>query len=281
MLSQLPGKLLLGGAEAIMLPHLSARARHNRAYRTVSATVEFTTALYWPALIVLTVLAHPIVLVLYGPSWLASAPLLQIIALAALFLFIGKFDIAVFIATGGLPDLLKRSVIVFPTCTAISTCSALFGVVPLAMSNWLSYPLQLGFSLFFIKRQISFSWPELVAPLMRGALVSIMSAIGPVGHRCSVLAAHSDRRGNLPGLRTRASRMVARNSIVGSCAVPRADEASRQAQAAERGDLVSDSEVRNTLQHSPMRTSESKDTSRSMILVSFGSEIRSSDSLRE
>ena len=129
----------------------------------------------------MTVLAHPIVLVLYGPSWLASAPLLQIIALAALFLFIGKLDVAVFIATGGLPDLLKRSVIVFPTCTAISTCSALFGVVPLALSNWLSYPLQLGFSLLFIKRQISFSWPELVAPLMRSALVSIMSAIGPVG----------------------------------------------------------------------------------------------------
>lgn len=186
MLSQLPGKLLLGGVEAIMIPHLSAQARGNRCLASpFLQAVELTTALYWPALIVLAVLAHPIVLVLYGPSWLASAPLLQIIALAALFLFIGKLDVAVFIATGGLPDLLKRSVIVFPTCTAISTCSALFGVVPLALSNWLSYPLQLGFSLLFIKRQISFSWPELVAPLMRSAFVSIMSAIGPV----SIIAA--------------------------------------------------------------------------------------------
>jgi O-antigen/teichoic acid export membrane protein len=181
MLSQLPGKLLLGGVEAIMLPHLSAQARHDQCLKTPFLyAVECTTALYWPALIVLAVLAEPIVLVLYGASWLPAAPLLQIIALATLFLFIGKLDIAVFIATGCLPVLLKRSVIVFPACAAISTCSAMFGLVPLALSNWLTSPIQLFFSLYFTKRQISFSWPELASTLSRSALVSIMTAVGPL-----------------------------------------------------------------------------------------------------
>jgi O-antigen/teichoic acid export membrane protein len=181
MLSQLPGKLVLGGVEAMMLPHLSAQARRNQSLKIPFLyAVECTTALYWPALIAVAILAEPIVLMLYGPSWLAAAPLLKVIALATLFLFIGKLDIAVFIATGGLPVLLKRSIIVFPACAAISTCGALFGVMPLALSNWLTYPIQLAFSLYFTKRQISFSWSELASPLSRSALVSILSAVGPL-----------------------------------------------------------------------------------------------------
>jgi O-antigen/teichoic acid export membrane protein len=181
MLSQLPGKLLLGGVETMMLPHLSAQARSNQCLKAPFLhALECTTALYWPALIVLAILAQPIVLILYGQSWLPAAHLLQILALAALFLFIGKLDIVVFIATGGLPNLLKRSVIVFPACAAISSCGAMFGVVTLALTNWLTSPIQLLFSLYFTKRQISFSWPELASSVSKSALVAIASAVGPL-----------------------------------------------------------------------------------------------------
>jgi O-antigen/teichoic acid export membrane protein len=181
MLSQLPGKLLLGGVEAIMLPHLSAQARRSQCLKTPFLhAVECTTALYWPALIVVAVLAEPIVLMTYGQAWLAAAPLLQVIALAALFLFIGKLDSAVFIATGSLPKLLMRSIIVFPACAAISTCSAMLGVFALALSNWLTSPIQLVFSLYFTRQQLAFSWLELASPLARSALVAISSAVGPL-----------------------------------------------------------------------------------------------------
>jgi O-antigen/teichoic acid export membrane protein len=181
MLSQLPGKLLLGGVEAMMLPHLSARGRRNQGLKTPFLhAVECTTALYWPALILLAVLAQPIVVILYGRAWLPAAHLLQIIALAALIQFIGKLDTAVFIATGSLSDLLKRGVIVFPVCAVISLFGAMFGVVPLALTHWLTSPIQLIFSLYFTKRQILFSWPELGSPLSRSALVALASAAGPL-----------------------------------------------------------------------------------------------------
>ena len=181
MLSQLPGKLILTGIENLMLPALnqskgSAGGMKNAFLRTI----ECVTAVYWPTLIVAAILAEPLVSILYGPAFLPAAPLFQIMALAALFVFIGKLDSSLLIATpGGLADLLRRGLIVFPLSAAISTASAFAGVTVLSLSYWLTYPLQLAASLYFIRRHIAFSWSDLAGATSVSAVAAAASAIGP------------------------------------------------------------------------------------------------------
>jgi O-antigen/teichoic acid export membrane protein len=76
MLSQLPGKLLLNGVEALMLPALAAQARRSpqAIKEPFLRTVECVSAVYWPALLVLVILAEPIVRILYGQAWVPVTP---------------------------------------------------------------------------------------------------------------------------------------------------------------------------------------------------------------
>jgi O-antigen/teichoic acid export membrane protein len=181
MLSQLPGKLILTGIENVMLPVLkksegSAGGLKNAFLRTIS----LVTGVYWPTLIVAAILAEPLVSLLYGPAFLPAVPLFQIMAFAALFAFIGKLDSALLVAAGGLGDLLRRGLIAYPLSLVISTASAFSGVISLSLSYWLTYPLQLATSLYFIRRHIAFSWSDLASATSVSAVAATASAIGPV-----------------------------------------------------------------------------------------------------
>ncbi|MGE0055515.1 MAG: oligosaccharide flippase family protein [Hyphomicrobium sp.] len=181
MLSQLPGKLLLSGVDVLMLPALSAEARQGRDLkRPFIRTLQCVTVVYWPALILLAILAHPIVTTLYGAKWDSVAPVAQIMALGAMAGFLGKFDGSVLVAAGGLSDMVKRSMVAFPLCAAISAASAFFGVYALAWSTWLTYPLQLGISLYFVRKHVPFTWGELASALSHSALVTAVCVALPL-----------------------------------------------------------------------------------------------------
>jgi O-antigen/teichoic acid export membrane protein len=182
MLSQLPGKLLLNGVEALMLPALAAQARRSpqAIKEPFLRTVECVSAVYWPALLVLVILAEPIVRILYGQAWVPVTPLLQIMALAALSVFLGKLDASVLVAAGGERDMMMRGLIVFPLGAAISTISAMFGVFALAWSYWMAYPIQLATSIYYLRRHLAFSLRELGSALLNSARVAVLSSVGPL-----------------------------------------------------------------------------------------------------
>jgi len=181
MLAQLPGKLLLNGIENLMLPKLIQHLERSRSLKEpFLLTIRYVTAIYWPTLVILALLAHPIVRILYGEAWLAAAPLVQIMALAALLMFIGKLDTSILVATDGMPDILRRSLIVFPTCAIITTLSATIGVTVLAASYWITYALQLLSSLYFIRKHVSFTPAEFLDTVYSSAIVTAASAAGPL-----------------------------------------------------------------------------------------------------
>ena len=76
--------------------------------------------------------------------------------------------------------MLKRGLIVFPLSAIITTASAFSGAVALAVSYWLTYPLQLATSLYFIRRHIAFSWKELLDAMSGSAIAAAASAVGPI-----------------------------------------------------------------------------------------------------
>lgn len=180
MLSQLPQKLLLTGLENLMLSTFTGLASSTEALKSgFLKTVECVTAVYWPAIIVAAILAEPLVKLLYGEAFMPSAPLFQIMVLAASFAFIGRLDNSLLIATGAMHDMLKRGVIVFPLSAMIISAGALFGVMPLVASYWITYPVQLASSLIAIRRNVSFTLAELVSVMRTSAVATAAAAVGP------------------------------------------------------------------------------------------------------
>jgi O-antigen/teichoic acid export membrane protein len=181
MLSQLPAKLLLSGVENLMLPALVKQGRQSASMKdTFLRTIDCVTGIYWPAILVAAILADPLIRLLYGEAWLPAAPIFQIMAVAAMFVFMGKLDASMLVAAGGLKDLVKRSLIAFPLSAAISTVGAMLGVMALAWSYWITNPILLFTSLIFLRRHIAFTWADLGGALSRSAVVSLISAAIPL-----------------------------------------------------------------------------------------------------
>ena len=72
--AQLPDKLLLSGLAQILLPAFAADLRNGGNLReNYLRGIELITGLQWPVLVCLSLLAHPIVLLLLGDQWMSAA----------------------------------------------------------------------------------------------------------------------------------------------------------------------------------------------------------------
>lgn len=181
-LCQLPEKIILGGVSAVVLPALSSHLREGRALKSAYLTgVEHITALYWPALIGLAILAEPIVLVLLGPQWQAMVPLVRIMAIAGLFAFSAELNYPTLVALGAMRDLLMRSFIAWPLSAIILVAAAPFGVMVLASAFLIVVPLQAAISIHFVQRHLPIMWRDIALAARRSAALTAITAAGLVG----------------------------------------------------------------------------------------------------
>lgn len=181
LVCQLPDKIVLGGAIPVILPALSAevRAGGNLGASYVRA-ISFITALQWPALVVLAIVAHPAVLVLLGDQWLSVVPLVQIVALASLFSFTAELNFPVLVSLGAMKDLLLRGLIAWPASALIIAGASAFGLRAAALSFFIIVPFQACLSLYFVRRHVPVAWRELGDACWRSAVITACSAIGPL-----------------------------------------------------------------------------------------------------
>jgi O-antigen/teichoic acid export membrane protein len=83
-LNELFNRAVLRAALPLCLPYLAAEVRHGRELRSAYArTLASLTAVGWPALVLLALLAFPAIRVLYGGQWDASVPLARLLCIAA------------------------------------------------------------------------------------------------------------------------------------------------------------------------------------------------------
>ncbi len=181
MICQLPDKIFLGGAMSVVLPAFSAEARQGRSLRQPYLNaLGLITALQWPALLVLAVLAFPVVDVLLGHQWQAVAPQVQIIALASLFSFSFELNYPVLVSVGAMRDVFRRALIVCPISTAIIIIASFISLQAVAWSLMLVIPFQAFVSLSFVRRHIAIRWPEIGAAVWRSAVVAAVTVSGPL-----------------------------------------------------------------------------------------------------
>jgi O-antigen/teichoic acid export membrane protein len=181
LVCQLPNSILLGGVVSVLLPALSAEVRAGNNLRDYYLrAVSLLTALQWPALVVLAVLAHGLVSIVLGAQWLPAVPLIQIMSIAALPSLATELAFPVLIAVGAMGDLLRRAFIVWPLSAALIAGASWFGLTAVALSFLVIFPLQAWVSLYFVRRHLAFGWSELGKACWKSAVIAAASAAGPL-----------------------------------------------------------------------------------------------------
>jgi len=181
MLCQLPDKVLLDGAGPVILPVFAGDARAGRSLRAAYMRgLELMTALHWSALLTLAALAYPVVAVLLGEQWRATAPLVQIVAVASLAGTGLHLGYPMLLASGGVRDLFLRVLIFVPVAVAIIGGAAFLGIEAVAWSMMLVIPLNAFIALIFVRRRIGVGFADCARATWRSALVALATAAGPV-----------------------------------------------------------------------------------------------------
>lgn len=178
---QLPDKVFLSGVMAVALPAFSAKTREASPLKEPYLRgVSYITALQWPALTVIAILAHPIVDVLLGSQWGQTATLVQIISMALLFSFTFELNFPVLVAMGAIRDVFLRAVVAWPISAAILSIGAYFGLKAMAFSMFLAVPFQAYVAVHAVRKHIEMTWGEIFLALRKSFIVTLCTATAPL-----------------------------------------------------------------------------------------------------
>jgi lipopolysaccharide exporter len=180
--SDVPDKIVLTSVFAVAFPALAAEVREGRSLKEpYLRALGFITVVYWPAQVMLAILAYPVIRLLLGSQWLEGAvPLLQLMAIAGLAWFPVVLTSPVLLAVGAnrdrvLADLVGRSISGVILCGA-----AVFGIMAMAASKLLTLPFQMLLSIWFVRRHVPFGWGEVWMALWKSGVVTGSTALGPL-----------------------------------------------------------------------------------------------------
>jgi O-antigen/teichoic acid export membrane protein len=179
-ISRLPEKTLLAGLAPVILPALSQLAREGRDLKAgFLSSIEHVTALLWPTLLVIAILAKPLVVLLLGKQWLEAVPIVQIIAIASLFWLPSSIANAVQVAAGGVRDTFILALVAIPIAVAIQIFASTFGLTAAALSLFIAIPFFLIATFIAVRWRVPFTWRELGSAVKRSAVLALVSAVGP------------------------------------------------------------------------------------------------------
>jgi O-antigen/teichoic acid export membrane protein len=176
----LPDRLILSAVQPVLLPALASHARVNGALKApLLMGLSYISGLQWPALAMIAVLADPIVRLLLGPQWLEVVPLVRIVALAFFCVFPIYLCYPVLVTLGRVRDMAVAMMIALPPCFAIMLGASTFGLHAMALSLFLTGPLQVITLLIFVRRQVPFALSELGEVLVCSAGVTLATLALP------------------------------------------------------------------------------------------------------
>lgn len=180
-LCQLPDRVVLSALQPVVLPAFAAHARAGGSLKeSYLHGVGLMSAVQWPALIMLSLLADPVVHILLGPQWGAVPPLVRVMALANMALVPAMLTFPVLVSAGRIKDALWASLISLPPSAAIMIGAAFFSLNAVAASLCIVAPLQMFVSYCFIRRAIGLTGTEFVQTARNSFLLALGTALVPV-----------------------------------------------------------------------------------------------------
>jgi O-antigen/teichoic acid export membrane protein len=189
---QLPERLLVGTIQPVILPLLAERARSDQSLKeSYLLALTNVSALQWPTLLCLALLANPIVRLLLGPQWTEVPHLVRIIAIGSLCLFPAFMTYPLMVALGRIRDTVTMSLIALLPSIAIIAGASFVGLEWVAAAQFINAPLQVYVALWFIRRRIDLRWGE-IALAVRGSAVAALCAASAPASAVIVAGFHFD-----------------------------------------------------------------------------------------
>lgn len=180
-ISQLPDRILISALQPVVLPALAAHARAGGdAKGGYLRGVGMMSAVQWPALIMLSILADPVVHVLLGHQWVEAAPLVRTMALANMALAPAFLTFPVLVAAGRIHDAVSASLISLPPSFLIAIFAAYFGLQAVVASFLVIAPVQMFVAYIFVRRAIKVTWTDLALAMRQSFWLAVGTAVIPV-----------------------------------------------------------------------------------------------------
>jgi O-antigen/teichoic acid export membrane protein len=181
LLSLFPERVILAGVGAVALPIFARSVRENSDTKGAYITaIELITAVQWPCLILLGVLATPLISVLLGRQWHEVAPLLRILCLATAFSFPWALQYPVLVAVGAvrvLPRLVASQALLNTLAVGLT---ARYGLQAVAWGLVVTVPVNAFAAVALVRRHLRFHWFEFIGALCKSAGLTFMSSLGPI-----------------------------------------------------------------------------------------------------
>jgi O-antigen/teichoic acid export membrane protein len=177
---QLPDRAISAALQPVVLPAMAAHARAGGDLKAAWLRGHaLMSAVQWPTLLMIALLADPIVALLLGAQWTEAAPIVRIVALATMALAPAFMTFPVLVAVGRIRDTLVASFISLPPSAAISIGAATFGLTAVAASVLFTAPFQMAVALLFVRRAIGLGWREIAAASRESLLLLGGTAVVP------------------------------------------------------------------------------------------------------
>jgi O-antigen/teichoic acid export membrane protein len=140
--------------------------------------IALLTAVHWPFLAFLAIMAQPIISIWLGPTWLEIVPLVRMMCIAYLSLFAACLSYPVLVAVGSVRDALISSFISLPPSLLVFLGASFFGVQAVAASAMLTLPFQAAVAIYFVSRHLDISPLDLFHATFKSVIVTFFSSAG-------------------------------------------------------------------------------------------------------
>ncbi|WP_375686953.1 oligosaccharide flippase family protein [Pseudooceanicola sp. LIPI14-2-Ac024] len=178
---QLPDRALVSGVQPVVLPSMAAQVREDGDIRSSYLRgFELMSALQWPTLLILALLADPIVDLLLGPQWGEVPSLVRMIAIAMMASAPAFMTFPVLVSVGRVRDTLTSSLISLPPSALVLIAASTISLQAMAASMLLILPFQMAVALVYVRRAIGFRWRAFASAVRSSAMVTAGAAVGPV-----------------------------------------------------------------------------------------------------
>jgi O-antigen/teichoic acid export membrane protein len=140
--------------------------------------IALLTAVHWPFLAFVAIMAQSIISIWLGPTWLEVVPLVRMMCIAYLSLFAACLTYPVLVAAGSVRDALVSSLISLPPSLLVILVASFFGVQAVVASAMLTLPFQAAVAIYFVSRHLDFGLLDLFRATFRSAIVTFLTSVG-------------------------------------------------------------------------------------------------------
>jgi O-antigen/teichoic acid export membrane protein len=178
-ITQVFDKLVGQVLSPVIMPAIFAQTKAGgNLARIYLDAIPLLTAVHWPFLTFLAIMAQPIISIWLGPTWLEIVPLVRMMCIAYLSLFAACLTYPVLVAVGSVRDALMSSLISLPPSLLIIFVASFFGVEAVAASAMLTLPFQAAVAIYFIGRHLHFGVLDLLRETFKSGIVTLFTSVG-------------------------------------------------------------------------------------------------------